>query len=285
MIKVIEFKLCNLEAITQALPLHKMSNIFQLCSLTHRVTNMPECKTYESLLSFGVISDVQYADADDAYNYDQTRMRYYRQALDHTKDAIRTWKHSQVNFAVQLGDLIDGRTRLTQSSERALTTVLNEINELGKPVYHVIGNHELYCFQRKYLEDSLLNSRKQFASSAAAGRVYYSFSPFDKFRIIVLDTYDISMLGVEKNSCDYSTAETLIRSKNKNDDLNNYENLPDKYYHYVMFNGGVGDKQLLWLEQTLTDAELHNENVLIMGAFIVIFLVVIKLALPFLFIK
>jgi manganese-dependent ADP-ribose/CDP-alcohol diphosphatase len=250
-----------------------------------RVTNMPERKTYESLLSLGVISDIQYADVDDAYNYEQCRMRYYRQALDHTKDAIRTWKHSQVNFAVQLGDLIDARTRVTQSSERTLTTVLNEINELGKPVYHVIGNHELYCFQRKYLEDSSLNSRRQFASSAAGDKVYYTFSPFDKFRIIVLDTFDISMLGVEKNSCDYSTAETLIRSKNKNDDLNNYENLPDKYSHYAMFNGGVGDEQLLWLEQTLTDAEQHNENVLIMGTYLVIFLVVIKLALPSLFMK
>lgn len=63
----------------------------------------------EPIVRFGVITDVQYADADDhpAW-YDATKTRYYRASLNHVKEAFRYWTrgcsdHTSPSFALQLG--------------------------------------------------------------------------------------------------------------------------------------------------------------------------------------
>ncbi len=44
------------------------------------------------LLSFGIVADVQFADVDDAFNYDKTRLRYYRDALHKLADCVKVEK-------------------------------------------------------------------------------------------------------------------------------------------------------------------------------------------------
>lgn len=39
-------------------------------------------------ISFGVISDIQYADSDNGSNYHKTQTRHYRNTLEVTKNAI-----------------------------------------------------------------------------------------------------------------------------------------------------------------------------------------------------
>ena len=221
------------------------------------VTNKPS-------VSFGLISDIQYADVDDAWNYEQTKRRMYRGAMKHLKDAVDIWKCNTVDFAIQMGDLIDGKNKNNNNCNNALNLCLDVFNVLEKPVYHVLGNHELYCFERRFLAESQLNSKTLFDSSAS-NKFYYSFNPCEKFRIVVLDTYDCSMLGVDNNDEDYKRAKAIITSKNLNSDLNSYNNLPRKYRHYCMFNGGVGKQQLLWLNQILEKAKMSDERVLVIG--------------------
>ena len=60
------------------------------------------------LVKFGVITDVQYADADDRPAwYDTSKTRYYRSSLDHVRQAFRYWtentKSRTPSFALQLG--------------------------------------------------------------------------------------------------------------------------------------------------------------------------------------
>ena len=42
-------------------------------------------------ISFGLIADVQYADADDGFSFDKSEARHYRAALAEARRAAATW--------------------------------------------------------------------------------------------------------------------------------------------------------------------------------------------------
>lgn len=55
--------------------------------------------------SFGVIADIQYADIDDAMNFQKTKVRRYRNSLKIFKDAAHYWKSiPQLSFNIILGN-------------------------------------------------------------------------------------------------------------------------------------------------------------------------------------
>jgi hypothetical protein len=65
----------------------------------------------ERVVRFGVIADVQWADADDGVNYSKTVVRHYRGALTQLGRAVRWWNEEQpvpLDFVANLGDVIDG---------------------------------------------------------------------------------------------------------------------------------------------------------------------------------
>ncbi|KAJ8748032.1 hypothetical protein K2173_011853 [Erythroxylum novogranatense] len=104
------------------------------------------------LFSFGVISDVQYADIPDGKSF-LGIPRYYR--------------HSFTYFVINFGDIVDGFCPKDQSLN-AVRKVVTEFEKFKGPVYHLIGNHCLYNLPREKLL---------------------------RFRIVVLDGYDISAIG------------------------------------------------------------------------------------------
>lgn len=99
------------------------------------------------LFSFGVVSDVQYADREDGHNYLQTKIRRYRAALDGLRRAVARWQGEEEAggegkgfFVLQLGDLVDGFAAATAlGSEGTLNRLLAELGKLRCPVYHCIG--------------------------------------------------------------------------------------------------------------------------------------------------
>ena len=70
-----------------------------------------------SLTRFGLIADTQYADAEDAPNYVGNRLRRYRQSLSTLCSAVHRWNalpargERPLDFAVELGDMFDGKAR------------------------------------------------------------------------------------------------------------------------------------------------------------------------------
>lgn len=179
------------------------------------------------LFTFGVIADIQYADLDDGMNYSRTSRRFYRSSLRLLRNAQRSWLQSAVRpeFILQLGDVIDGFNKDHGASERALERVLAEFSCSPMQVHHVWGNHELYNFRRSALLRSRLNSSLPSDSSStgapAGGEIYaYHFSPFPGFTFVVLDAYDVSLLGREESSSEYQSAMNVIRQHNGNDNLN-----------------------------------------------------------------
>ncbi|XP_054834366.1 manganese-dependent ADP-ribose/CDP-alcohol diphosphatase [Eublepharis macularius] len=237
-------------------------------------------ETSEVLFSFGVIADIQYADLEDGYNFLETQKRYYRHSLHHLQSAIEDWNGEEVQpqFVLQLGDIIDGFNAQHKMSEKALARVMEEFKKLKAPVHHIWGNHELYNFSRNYLRQSVLNSkylqdqtwlcnsaREQHSTEEASAEFYhaYHFCPKTKFRFILLDTYDLSLLGRDSSTKKYQDSLHLLRKNNPNENLNSPVGLAE--HQFVQFNGGFSQDQLDWVDEVLTYADINQERVVIVG--------------------
>ena len=113
-------------------------------------------------LRVGVIADVQWSDCDDGWNYKRTTRRAFRGALGVLEQASNWWSELDPapDLIAQLGDLIDGRNRDggPETSEVAMETAAANLRRVPCPCYNVIGNHELYNFDRARLAQ-LLNTR------------------------------------------------------------------------------------------------------------------------------
>lgn len=182
---------------------------------------MVDARPQQPLFAFGVIADIQYADIDDGYNFQNTNRRYYRSSIELLRNALDSWSKAAVRpgFILQLGDLIDGQNKLLAASDRAVDAVLKELGSID--AHHVWGNHEFYNFSRDWLLRSKLNSTPQGSQKGVGSNVYtYHFSPYPGFTFILLDAYDVALLGREESSPGYREALMLLRRFNKNDNLN-----------------------------------------------------------------
>ena len=136
------------------------------------------------------------------------------------------------------------------------------------PVFHnLVGNHELYNFDRVQLLD-YMHGHRHSADSVDGGDVqfYYAFTPHPNFVFIMLDAYDISILGYKY--CDnkhphYVQADKLLNEHNPNQD----KHAPVPSYgldrRFRAFNGAFGKRQLLWLEEKLKIAQKRRDNVIL----------------------
>ncbi|XP_033746196.1 manganese-dependent ADP-ribose/CDP-alcohol diphosphatase-like [Pecten maximus] len=217
------------------------------------------------LCSFGIIADVQYGDIDERYNFHKTRLRNYRKSLVLLERAIRSWTSEGVDSVLQLGDIIDGLNKVHNASRNALSSVTDVIKLFPGPVYHTWGNHELYNFTQEELRGSDLFSGNMPQCACPEGKSYYSFNLHRKLKVVVLNCYEISMLGLPKHSEEYKQAENLILQNNPNESLNNPDGLQGTNRRFVKLNGLVSDSQLKWLKETLQKATNDEENVIIMG--------------------
>lgn len=228
-------------------------------------------------LSFGLIADVQYADVDDGTNYAKTRRRYYRSALRSLTRTISMWKnlHNNLAFVVQLGDLIDGinmRENGKEASDAALKAALAPFKQLTCPTYHMIGNHDLYNLTRMECLDSELHSGKLPNAEGVQGQLYFSVEVHPRLRLVVLDTYDVGLLGF--NDCPdhphYLRAKDILEQNNPHSDKNSSVNLKGVAARFVAYNGAIGKEQLMWLDAQLTEADSKRQNVLICGEFFIV---------------
>lgn len=177
------------------------------------------------VFSFGLIADIQYADLNDGCNFHGTRKRYYRNSLHLLRNAIKHWNEEPVkpSFILQLGDIIDGFNSKYGASDKALQAVLDEFRSCSAQVHHVWGNHEFYNFSRSALFSSALNSevKGEVQKDGRMEEVYaYHFSPAPMFRFVILDAYDLSIIGREKSCEKYSQSFQIIKRHNPHEELN-----------------------------------------------------------------
>lgn len=244
-------------------------------------TNIAE----EPLFRFGLIADVQYANRDDALNFSGSRLRRYRNSRTLWDRAVKWFRDEKVDFIAQLGDFVDGCNQdLPGGGRKALQELLGPVDQ-GPPVLHLIGNHELYNFARKEMEDGipLPGLKVPFRTSAPPAldaeapsktSSYYSFSPADGWRVCVLDPYEISIMshGGGRPGVDEVTLEPGAVSwcqENNPNDITKEDFArgipPGEARRWVPLNGAVSEQQLIWLEETLELASKKNEETIILS--------------------
>ncbi|XVF11666.1 hypothetical protein REPUB_Repub08aG0046800 [Reevesia pubescens] len=211
------------------------------------------------LFSFGVISDVQYADIPDGQSFLRVP-RYYRHSFLVLQSAVKSWNnHKNLNFSINFGDIVDGKCPKDQTLN-AETKVVSEFENFNGPVYHMIGNHCLYNLPR----DKLLPLLK--IPNLGGGHAYYDFSPTPEYRFVVLDGYNISAIGWPHDHPNTLEALKFLREKKKknpNSDKNSPEGLEDLDRRFLMFNGAVGKQQMERLDSVLQDATNLKQKVIV----------------------
>lgn len=225
------------------------------------------------LFSFGLISDIQYADIEPASNFSGTEHREYRSSVHDAAAVVKAWGNleSPLTFIGQLGDLIDGQnagaygqglTLDRPQSEQALERVLKIWDQYSSTVYHAIGNHELYNFTWAELRLKLNTQRVQCTHQVATQEFYYSFTPYPGWRVIILNSYEDNVIKPKSEQSRLYT-ERLLKENNHNfgakAPFNFFEGVPIEKQRYVPFNGGFGEKQLAWLKVELATMKERGE--------------------------
>eukprot|EP00966_Prymnesium_polylepis_P302196 6982194-Prymnesium_polylepis.1 len=150
--------------------------------------------------SFGLVADVQAGDKPNGSN--DGRVQYYREAFDKLGMAAAFWRAQcggalwyltrligghgiNMRCVLSLGDAVDGNTS-EEITAAELRTVLAHFDSVPCPKHHVVGNH---CIKK-------IPRDKGLAMLGHVGaRAYYAAELAPGWRLLVLDTTDLSIHG------------------------------------------------------------------------------------------
>jgi manganese-dependent ADP-ribose/CDP-alcohol diphosphatase len=129
--------------------------IFDNCSSLSMSAPPPPPLPPLPLLRIGIIADVQHAPIDDGFSYSGTP-RYYRHSLSAASSAARKFQEAECDFAIDLGDVIDGQCKnLPGGPGPVLDSISETLSEYKGEWFHTYGNHEMYCFDRQTIGERL----------------------------------------------------------------------------------------------------------------------------------
>mmetsp|Transcript_27828 Transcript_27828/g.91075 ORF Transcript_27828/g.91075 Transcript_27828/m.91075 type:complete len:438 (+) Transcript_27828:93-1406(+) len=263
------------------------------------MTSLSDAPAEPPLFRFGCIADIQYCDVDDKTNATGTQFRYYRGALRVAANAAAAFNSVQdppVSFVVHNGDIIDHNAAFDFARDdfrdkevglEALGNVLDALGAAKCPRWiFTIGNHELYNFSRKQLAEGVRAGTRGedgvvFKAANEEGRFYYDFAPAEGWRVVVLDAYDVSIYskgrqqGLEEealamlcernpNAREWVEANPdVVTTERMSGSFPYFKDMEGRDQRWCPFNGGIGEEQLRWLEQTLAQAAQNGERVIV----------------------
>lgn len=176
----------------------------------------------------GLIADPQYADKDTKGS------RFYRNSLLKLDTAIKIINNEDVDFTVVLGDLVD-------AGIKDIIPVKQRIRNLKSPVYNILGNHDYVDLKD---ENKLY---KEFGMSSP----YYIIDQ-DNWIFILLNTNELSDYATIAGSALHQEWEKM-----------NLQLVAEKRTNAQPWNGGIGSKQLQWMEKQLKKAKRKSKEVII----------------------
>ncbi|MEI6756215.1 MAG: metallophosphoesterase [Chlorobium sp.] len=180
-----------------------------------------------NIVRFGIITDIHFSTKQNGAATAKETAAALRSCLD-------CWRQSEVDFVVQLGDLIKGSDHHKEEELQQVTSILNEFEGTFR---HVIGNH---C---------LALPRKELMSALGLQKPYYTFQA-KGFRFIVLDGMDVSAEQLPETAQDRQLLECCLARPELHD-----------------YCGAVGEKQKAWLFNQLREAEQGDEKVIVICHF------------------
>jgi hypothetical protein len=185
----------------------------------------------DPLVSFGLTTDVQYADAEPEGE------RHYRESIPKLKAAVEDLAKENLAFTLHLGDVID-------RGFSSFATILPLFGPLGHPARHLLGNHD-------YSVDDA--EKGGVASILGIPGDYYAFRHAG-VKFLMLDTNDVSTYKHAAGSSADLEAEAAMKQL-AGGGLTNA----------MPWNGGVSAAQLEWLEAELKGADASGEAAIICG--------------------
>lgn len=183
------------------------------------------------LLSFGILTDPQYCDADPLGE------RHYRETPAKLRAAVADLAGRKLPFTLQLGDFID-------RDFASYAKLLPVLDGLGHPVRHLLGNHDY----------TVADDRKsRVVQTLDLPHDYYGFH-HGPVRFLMLDTNAISTYKAPAGSAEAKAGEEALGMAKE-----------AKQAGAQPWNGGVGTRQLEWLDRELTAAGAAGDIVIVCG--------------------
>lgn len=177
----------------------------------------------------GAIADVQYAAQPDA------PPRLYHTAPTKLAAAVQDLNREKLDFVVHLGDFID-------RDWASYDAMLPIARKLRHPWHFALGNHE-FAIDDQY--------KPQVPAKLGMPARYYSFTRHG-WLFLVTDGNDLSSYAWP--------AGTLEHQRSMNAYARHYAGKP-------LWNGGIGDAQLAWIDRELTRADRQGLNVMLLNHF------------------
>ena len=213
----------------------------------------------------GVIADIQYADCEDGTDFSGAQRRTFRGSLSTARRATASWE-AEGGLAVlaQLGDLLDGRAVAQGTRDQDCAAVLATLTACpAEQRVNLIGNHELYNWERTEL-GSVLGTQ-----DPSSGRSWYSLLVGPSLRVLVLDSYEVSLVG-GVTPANTATAHQLLSQHNPAalvppGKIDWSIGLTGLDLRWMPYNGAVGPTQLAWLGAALAAARQAAETVLVLS--------------------
>lgn len=189
----------------------------------------------EPVVRFGLIADIQYADADTSGS------RYYRNSLAKLDECVETLNREGVAFTINLGDAID-------RDPADLDTVLERLRRLKRKVFNTTGNHDYSGAGAKTGGEAEAETGALYKKLGMPSE-YYSFKK-KGWVFILLNTNEVSEYsGAPAAKEELSAMYGAVRAHGGR--------------QAASYNGGIGRKQLQWLRSELAKAERKGKKVLV----------------------
>lgn len=180
------------------------------------------------IIKFGLIADAQYGDCETSGT------RFYRNSLKKIDDCLADLENENLDFYINLGDIID-------RDFRDMDSILIHLAPIKSKIYHTTGNHDY-----KNIDDNNLLYDKLGMPSE-----YYAFRK-DNWVFVMLNTNEVAsyanIKGTEKENELTMILENIAKKGKKNGQS---------------YNGGISRKQMNWLADLLKEADRTGNNVLI----------------------
>jgi 3',5'-cyclic AMP phosphodiesterase CpdA len=177
----------------------------------------------------GLAADAQYADVE------AKGTRFYRDSIGKLGAAVEHFNGRDLDFCVHLGDLIDREWRSFDGITKPLAGSRHRWHQL-------LGNHDF----------DVVDSQKADVPKRMGMAWRYGSFDHGTFRFVILDTNDVSTYAHAAGTSERSAAaDELARLTAK------------KVVQAKPWNGGVGTKQLTWLERACAEAKAAQRRVIV----------------------
>jgi 3',5'-cyclic AMP phosphodiesterase CpdA len=183
------------------------------------------------LVTFGLLTDVQFADAEPEGE------RHYRESIPKLKAAVADLAKAELPFSLHLGDAID-------RDFSSFATILPLFSPLGHPVRHLLGNHDYTVAEAE---------KGRVAATLGMPADYYAFRS-SGVKFVMLDTNDVSTYKNPEGSAADLEAESTLKKLAATGAKN-----------AKPWNGGISAAQMAWLEKELTASGAAKEPVIVCG--------------------